>query len=97
MTKACPICNFETKIWEESNDSNVCRVDCHDCGKYMIDKECAQDFRRQYLSFDVSTIGGKQLYDHNIKVIRSYVKRHHRDVLNHSILNSLHNLYAPRK
>lgn len=97
MANICPICNFETKSWEESNDSNVCRVDCHACGKYMIEKECAQDFRRKYLSFDVSTMGGKQFYDHNIKYIRSYIAKHHRDVLNNSILETSPYIYSPRR
>ncbi|HXF90651.1 MAG TPA: hypothetical protein VNJ29_01835 [Candidatus Nitrosotenuis sp.] len=96
MTKACPICNFELKSCEENLDFGVYRVTCHECGIFMIEKNCAQDFRRKYLSFDVSTIGGQELYNHNLKLVRSYLARHHKEVLNNSVLQTITGLYTPR-
>lgn len=97
MSKVCPICNFEPHLWEESKDKKVYRVGCHPCGQYMIEKACANDFRRKYLSFDTSTIGGKELYDHNMKLLRSYIAQHHNDIINDSLLSSLPGMYMPRK
>jgi hypothetical protein len=98
LSKACPICNFELKANEESLEHGAYQVNCHDCGQFTIKKECAEGFRRKYLSFDVSTIGGRDMYEHNIKLLRSHLARHHKEVLTDDVIHKqMPGLYMPRQ
>lgn len=97
MSKPCPICNFMLKQHEEVADGSHYNVQCHECGNYIIERDCAKEFRRKHLSFDVSTVGGRELYDHNIRAIRAYLVRHHKDVIDDDHINNIVGLYRPRQ
>lgn len=97
MTKPCPVCNFMLKDHEEIAVDNYLKVHCHECGSYMMDIDCAKDFRRRHLSFDVSSVGGRELYDHNMRAIRAYLIRNHKDVVTDKQVSGIAGLYRPRQ
>lgn len=93
MVKICPICNFETKSGKV--EEGVIHVNCHECGKYMMDQECANNFRTKYLSFDLHSSKGRELYKQNLKVLRLYAVHHGHKVLTDNIVESLPGMYRP--
>ncbi len=93
MAKSCPICNFEPRSLDKAD--KILMVDCHDCGQFRIDENFAKIFRAQYLSFDMSTLNGRELYKHNIKVIRQYIVHHHKSVIVNDIIKNLPGMYSP--
>ncbi len=97
MSKPCPICNFALKEHEEVTENNHYKVHCHECGDYMIEIDCAKNFRRKHLSFDVSTVGGRELYEHNMQAIRAYVVRHNNEIIDDAHIGSISGLYRPRQ
>ena len=97
MTKPCPICNFKLHTHDEVDGDNFVDVHCHDCGEYKMDKELAPHFRRKFLSFDMSSVGGRELYDYNLRMIRRFLARHHRDTITESMISEIIGLYRPRQ
>ena len=97
MTKPCPICNFKLRDHDEVEEKNCVKVHCHDCGGYMMEKGLAPEFRRKFLNFDMSSVGGRELYDSNIRMIRRFIARHHRDVVTEEMVNGIIGLYRPRQ
>ncbi|WP_010298155.1 hypothetical protein [Candidatus Odyssella thessalonicensis] len=97
MTNPCPICNFKLHRHEESQKDKYVEVHCHDCGEYKMDKDLAANFRRKFLSFDMSSVGGRELYDSNIRSIRRFLARHHRDVISEAMISQIIGLYRPRQ
>ena len=46
-----------------------------------MDKGLLLIFVTKFLSFDMSSVGGRELYDYNLRMIRRFLARHHRDVI----------------
>lgn len=97
MKKQCPICNFTLNAHDEVRKEMYLKVHCHECGYYNIDIDCAKSFRQKYLCFDITSVGGRELYDHNMRLIRSYIARHHKDTVNNEVINDIVGLYIPRQ
>lgn len=96
MTKQCPICNFTLKAHDELVKDKHMKIHCHECGYYDMQLDCAKDFRRKFLCFDVSTVGGRELYEHNLRLIRSFISRHHKDIVTDEMVSDIVGLYVPR-
>lgn len=96
MTKQCPICNFALKDHDEIKQEKHVKVHCHECGYYSMKLDCVKGFRRKFLCFDVTTVGGRELYEHNLHLIRSYISRHQRDIINSEMIQDIVGIYIPR-
>lgn len=97
MTKQCPICNFTLREHDEVTKEQHVKIHCHECGYYGMNLDCAQNFRRKFLAFDTSTVGGRELYDHNLRLIRSFLSRHHQDIITKEMIHDIVGLYIPRQ
>lgn len=95
-TKQCPICNFTLKEHDEVKKEKHIKVRCHECGYYDMKTECAKDFRRKFLCFDISTVGGRELYEHNLRLIRAYLVRHQQELIGSETIQDIVGLYVPR-
>ncbi len=95
-TKQCPICNFTLKEHDEVKKEKYIKVRCHECGYYDMKTECAKGFRRKFLCFDISTVDGRELYEHNLRLIRAYLVRHQQELIDTEIIQDIVGLYVPR-
>lgn len=93
MSRACPICNFQPQSLTQ--DGSVLSFDCRECGKFSIEEDCAKNFRVKFLSFDISSVGGRDLFKHNMNVIKMYIAHHQKSPMTDDLVSKLPGMYLP--
>lgn len=95
MLLNCPICNKLLKERGEQITRGAYHVVCYDCGAFDIEIDLSQIMRRKYLSFNLDMAMGRESYEENIKIFRTFISHHRHPVLTQSAINEMVLLRRP--